>query len=237
VLIDLGFSCREVERRLRLAGADPAEVRAVIVTHEHVDHVRGLPVFLRRHPVPVYLTPGTLRALGGLPEERGGARAELISPGREFRVGLFRLLPFSVPHDASEPIGLSISWGGPLVAYATDLGHVSGRVAGHLRQGDVLVLESNHDLEMLRSGPYPWALKQRILGRRGHLSNEALAGFLAEGLAGIPHCLYLAHISEVNNERGLALLTSSLALARAGREGTAVRLTYRDQPSETLELG
>jgi phosphoribosyl 1,2-cyclic phosphodiesterase len=234
LLIDLGFSCREVVRRLTQVRVDPAAVRGVVLTHEHVDHVRGLQVFSRRFAPVIYLTPGTRRALGAELEQCAGEIRE-IHPGRPFNAGPFEVLSFPVSHDAAQPVGLSIAWSATVLGYATDLGRVDPGAGAQLRNSDVLVLESNHDLEMLKKGPYPWHLKQRILSSRGHLSNEALASYLAENGGRPPRELFLAHISQENNERELASFCSRQALRRIGAD-TGVRLTWQDRPSDTVEL-
>jgi len=234
LLIDAGFSCREIVRRLGQVGVDPAAVSAVVVTHEHVDHVRGLRVFARKYGPALYLTPGTRGALER-PLADVDAAIRTIIPGAVFNVGPFEVLPFPVSHDAAQPVGLSISVAGRVLGYATDLGRMDPAAGALLKNSDILVLESNHDLEMLKRGPYPWYLKQRILSEKGHLSNEALARYLAENGGEPPRELFLAHISQENNERELASFCSRQALRRIGAE-TGVRLTWQDRPSDTVKL-
>lgn len=235
LLIDLGFSCRETVRRLKEVGVDPSSVSSVVVTHEHIDHVRGLRVFSKNYRPTLYLTPGTRRALGSrLDDYRGEIRT--FEPGERFVSGPFSILPFPVSHDAAQPVGLKVSGAGSVLGYATDLGEVDSLTGETLRGSDILVLESNHDLEMLREGPYPWYLKQRILSARGHLSNEALAGYLAGNGGKPPRDLFLAHISQENNERELARFCSRQALRSIGAD-TGVRMTWQDRPSETVALG
>lgn len=234
LLIDAGFSCREVVKRLGQVGVDPAAVSAVVVTHEHVDHIRGLRVFARKYSPTLYLTPGTRRALE---QQLADVDTEIrtITPGHPFAAGPFEVLPFSVPHDAAQPVGLLVSSADSVLGYATDLGHVDSDAGALLKKSDILVLESNHDLEMLKKGPYPWHLKQRILGGKGHLSNEALARYLGENGGEPPRELFLAHISQENNDRELARFCSRQALRRIGAD-TGVRLTWQDRPSDTVEL-
>lgn len=234
LLIDVGFSCREVVKRLGQVGVDPAAVSAVVVTHEHADHVRGLRVFVRKFGPTLYLTPGTRQAL-----ERQLADVDTeirsIAPGSVFNTGPFQVLPFPVSHDAAQPVGLSVTCRGSVLGYATDLGMVDPGAGALLKNSDILVLESNHDLEMLKKGPYPWYLKQRILSGKGHLSNDALARYLAESDGKQPRELFLAHISQENNERELASFCSRQALRIKGAE-TGVRMTWQDRPSDTVEL-
>lgn len=235
LIIDLGFSCREVVRRLDLVGVDPFTVRGVVVTHEHVDHVRGLRVFAKKYRPTLYLTPGTRQALGSQLDEYAG-EIRNITPGTMFNVGPYDVLPFPVSHDAAQPVGLSVSGSGGTLGYATDLGQVDPGVGALLKDSDILVLESNHDLEMLKQGPYPWYLKQRILSGKGHLSNEALARYLSDNGGTPPRELFLAHISQENNERELASFCSRQALHGIGA-ATEVRMTWQDRPSDTVELG
>ncbi len=200
LLVDAGLSARETLRRLKELGRDPARVEAILVTHEHIDHARGVRVLARQLGVPVRGTAGTLDAL---PEEVPGAR-ELPS-GESERMGGFTVSPFSLPHDAADPVGFVLEAGGVRVGVATDLGCVTGLARERLAGCGALVLESNHDERMLMEGPYPWHLKQRIRSRRGHLSN----GDAAEMLAGLWHrrlrAVVLAHLSETNNLPRLAL--------------------------------
>ena len=234
LLIDVGFSCREVVKRLGQVEVNPAAVTGVVVTHEHVDHVRGLRVFARKYGPTLFLTPGTRQALD---RQLSDVDTEIrtITPGTVFDAGPFKVLPFPVSHDAAQPVGLSVSAAGCVLGYATDLGRVDPEAGALLKNSDILVLESNHDLEMLKKGPYPWYLKQRILSGKGHLSNEALARYLAENGGEPPRELFLAHISQENNERELASFCSRQALRRIGAD-TGVRLTWQDRPSDTVEL-
>jgi len=206
----------------------------VVVTHEHTDHVRGLRVFARKYAPTVYLTPGTRQVLDTVLADVD-AEVRTIEPGRVFNAGPFEVLPFPVSHDAAQPVGWSVRCSGSVLGYATDLGQVDPGTGALLKNSDVLVLESNHDLEMLKNGPYPWFLKQRILSGKGHLSNDALARYLAENDGRPPRELFLAHISQENNERELASFCSRQALRSKGA-ATGVRMTWQDRPSDTVEL-
>jgi phosphoribosyl 1,2-cyclic phosphodiesterase len=231
ILVDAGFSAREIDRRLRDREIDPAGLTALLLTHEHTDHVKGVERMVRRHRLPVYLTAGTGRGVdpqGVLPD------AIPFACGREFRIDTLTVRPFSISHDAGEPAGFTITANGIRIGIATDLGQPTALVRDHLQGCRVLILESNHDPDMLMSGPYPWFLKQRIRGRTGHLSNQD-SGLLLSDLvhAGLEHVV-LAHLSETNNTR-------EKALAEAGRvlSGSAVRLTAAAQgtPTPLLPLG
>jgi phosphoribosyl 1,2-cyclic phosphodiesterase len=202
LLVDAGLAAREILRRLAEIGISPAGLDAILITHEHADHIRGAGTLARKLKIPVFLSAPTLRASG---ECFKNARIVEFESGSSF---IFRDLlfdPFPITHDASDPVGFIIECGDGRVGVATDLGIGTRLVADKLKGCGALVLESNHDEEMLLNGPYPWHLKQRIKSRHGHLSNRdsaALLGDIAhDGLAGV----FLAHISEVNNDPRFAL--------------------------------
>ena len=209
ILVDAGFSCRETLRRMRLAGLDPEATDAILITHEHTDHVAGIERLARVLKVPVYMTAGTREGWQRYLRDQVGTRTkvtriESFPPGVGFTVGDIQVLPFTIPHDAADPVGFTLGIEGVKAALVTDLGCVPANVVEHLRGCDVLMIESNHDLEMLRVGPYPWPVKQRVLSRVGHLSNEALAEFLRQHYDGSATYLILAHLSEQNNHPEIA---------------------------------
>ncbi len=198
LLIDAGISRRELQKRLAAIGEDLAELDAVLITHEHCDHTTGLVAIVKASGgrLPVYLTQHTAPCL-----EWGDCvpTVETFQAGCGFTVGEFDIASFTIPHDAADPVGYTISAQGIKLAIATDLGYIPDSLRVHFRQTDVLILESNHDLEMLRVGPYPWSVKQRVMSRRGHLSNEVTAEFIRQDLDGRVSTLILGHISEHNN--------------------------------------
>lgn len=212
LLLDAGRSARQLENMLKLCGIDPLALQGILVTHEHTDHVSGLRVFARKYSLPVFASTGTLQALGGMLEgvETHPAEAGLQLAGMTVE-------PFHTSHDCAEPMGFCVKTeDGRRFALATDLGFLSEEVQESLLGADFVVLESNHDLEMLRTGPYPYPLKRRILSDRGHLSNDICAGFLPElAKSGVKRFL-LAHLSRENNAPDLALETSLSALVQAG---------------------
>jgi phosphoribosyl 1,2-cyclic phosphodiesterase len=221
ILVDAGFSAREIDRRMRCRELDPGRLNAILLTHEHTDHVRGIERLVRRHRLPVYLTAGTL---AGAPSLRELPELSTITCGREFRIDSLTVRPFSIAHDARDPSGFSIGANGDRIGIATDLGHATALVQEHLRGCRLLILEANHDPQMLVDGPYPWFLKQRIRGRNGHLSNPESMALLAEVLhPGLEHVV-LAHLSETNNSPEIALREAAKVL-----EGTRVRLAAAAQ--------
>jgi len=206
LLLDAGFSCRELERRMRLVGIDPATIGALVLTHEHEDHVRGAGRFALRHRLPVWATAGTLQGTA-LPDDVMG-RVERLESGRPVEVVGFAVEPFAIPHDAREPVGFVVETPGrQRIGLVADLGCRSRLAWGRLTELDLLLLEANHDLEMLRSGPYPWSLKQRVAGRHGHLSNLDAAEGLPELLTDRLRAVVLYHLSCTNNSPALAAAT------------------------------
>ena len=221
ILVDAGFSARDIDRRMRSRGLDPARLNAVLVTHEHTDHVRGIERLVRRHGLPVYLTAGTHQEaapLHPLPE------IYPVACGSEFRINTLAIRPFSIAHDARDPAGFTIASNGIRIGIATDLGHVTAMVREHLRGCRMLIVEANHDPEMLMDGPYPWFLKQRIRSRTGHLSNQESCQLLADILHPGLEQVVLAHLSETNNTPAKALAEIATILA-----GTRIRLTAASQ--------
>ena len=288
ILVDAGLSCRELFRRMKLAGEEPETLDAIIVTHEHSDHVGGLAVTARKLGIPVYFTEGTHRAwmrwltprrqmtyaqwleqcrkqaaerqaeaetaqfdaaceadeseadatseaecspvaLDAAPDPAIGPDAPSRTPSRKeeptwlpsveyfragepFEIGDIAISPFTIPHDAADPVGFVFRAAGVRMAVATDLGYIPPNIKAQLKGVDLLLLESNHDLEMLRDGPYPWSVKQRVLSRVGHLSNETAANYLEKEYDGQAAYVILAHLSESNNLPELARVTAERAL-------------------------
>jgi phosphoribosyl 1,2-cyclic phosphodiesterase len=298
ILVDAGLSCRELFRRMRLAGEEPETLDAIVVTHEHQDHVGGLAVTARNLGIPVYFTEGTHRAWmrwlkprrqmtyaqwleqcrkqaaerqaeaetvqsdaegdpddpeaepvpasqleparqaasSGQPPSRKEdptwlPAVEYFQAGQPFEIGDIAVSPFTIPHDAADPIGFVFRAEGVRIAFATDLGYIPPNVKAQLNGVDLLLLESNHDLEMLRDGPYPWQVKQRVLSRVGHLSNEAAAQFLENGYDGQAAYVILAHLSESNNLPELARVAAERALnGRASLLANRVLLAAQHEP-------
>lgn len=234
LLIDAGFSCRELERRMAAIGLDPATVAGIVLTHEHGDHVKGVPRFSRRFSVPVYATRGTLSRLR-LP--KFAPDSVVLRAGQALEVGPFRLDPFAVSHDAREPIGMVIETdAGHRLGVAADLGVRDREAWSRLRDLDAMVLESNHDLEMLMRGPYPWRLKQRIAGDRGHLSNADAASGVTELVGDRLAWVVLYHLSKVNNRPAIAEETVGEALAKVGARAE-LHVSSQTVPLPWMDVG
>jgi phosphoribosyl 1,2-cyclic phosphodiesterase len=303
ILVDAGLSCRELFRRMKLAGEEPRTLDAIIVTHEHLDHIGGLAVTARKLGIPVYFTEATHRAwmrwitprrhmtyvqwielchkqaaarqaealkridececdepeddsVAGpvaAPEQAGAARengaaeprpdparlpsVQYFEAGRPFQIGDITVSPFTIPHDAADPVGFVFHAEGVRMAVATDLGYIPPNVKAQLKSVDLLLLESNHDLEMLRDGPYPWSVKQRVLSRVGHLSNEAAADFLETTYDGQAAYVILGHLSESNNLPDLARVAAERALSgRPSLLANRLMLAAQHEPLQPISF-
>ncbi len=312
ILVDAGLSCRELLKRMYMANEDPAAIDALLITHEHQDHVQGLAVLARKLGVPVYFTRATHRAwmrwmlpnkrityaawlaqrqqdlaqrageqaspdAAPIEEAEGGegenamasaapSAAPSVEPGTApgtssaqpekaqedpcrlpgveyfaagsgFSIGDIAITPFTIPHDAADPVGFVFESEGIRMGIATDLGYMPPNVKMAIRNCDVLMLESNHDLEMLRDGPYPWSVKQRVMSRVGHLSNEAAADFLENNYDGNASYVVLAHLSESNNLPELARVTAERALRdRMSLLTNKLLLAHQNAPLEPICL-
>lgn len=213
VLVDCGFTLRETVRRLALFGLAPDDLAAVLITHEHGDHVRGAGALARKYGVPLYSTFGTARAVTGKPAGFQSTLWREVRPGRAFEVADLTVTPVTVPHDAREPCQYRFSWRDRELGVLTDLGSLTPHVVDCYRECDALVLECNHDPELLASGPYPASLKRRVGGNYGHLSNEQAATLLGHCNVDRLQHLVLSHLSEQNNtpEHALAQIHRAVA--------------------------
>jgi phosphoribosyl 1,2-cyclic phosphodiesterase len=242
LLVDAGISCRETFKRLKAAGDDPHSLSAVLITHEHSDHVYGLAMLAKKLSVPVFMTGATHQAWAKAMRDESGdspamARLEVFRSGHSFQIGDIQVMPFTIPHDAADPVGFTFRAEGVKLGFATDLGYMPASVKDHLRGCDVLVMESNHDVEMLRVGPYPWSVKQRVMSRVGHLSNEALAEFFAKDYDGGAAYVVLAHLSEQNNHPELARGAAEKALGpRQTLLHNRVLLAAQAEPMQPIRL-
>jgi len=278
---------------MKLADEEPETLDAILITHEHSDHVNGVAVTARKLGIPVYFTEGTHRAwmrwisprrqmtykqwleqihkqaaerqaeaettvAEGEPDENDLAEdaeaaepvapvkakdpawlpaVEYFAPGEPFEIGDISISPFTTPHDAADPCGFVFCAEGVRIGFATDLGYIPPNVKAQLKDLDLLLLESNHDLEMLRDGPYPWSVKQRVLSRVGHLSNEAAAGFLEDDYDGQAAYIILAHLSESNNLPELARVAAERALnGRASLLANMLLLAKQHEPLSPISF-
>ncbi len=235
ILVDAGFSARDLERRLSSVGQTPEALDAIVITHDHGDHTRGAGVFSRRHGTPVFMTEPTLGACSSL--FRGTEDVRLYRAGFPFVVGTLEVQPFLTVHDAREPVAVALHdlSRGYKLGVATDLGRPTAQVRHALSACDLLVLEANHDPGLLHQSTYPVSVKARITSGHGHLSNEAAAQFALEllhpGLVGV----ILAHLSAECNRPELAELVVGGALTKAGFRGL-VRVADQDKPTPLLDL-
>lgn len=217
MLVDAGISCRRICTGLKELGVEPTELAGVLITHEHSDHISGLTTLTKQLKLPVYASPGTGRQLC----YRIAFLEELlrpVAPGEGFSVGGLAIESFPTSHDAAESVGYALSAGGRKAAVVTDLGYVTGAVLRGIRGADLLVAEANHDVEWVQSGPYPYHLKARILGDRGHLSNEAGAELAALAAESGTRAVVLAHLSRENNTPARAWETAARRLRSMGCE-------------------
>ena len=227
LLVDLGFSVREAEKRLQKLGRTPEDIDAILVTHEHSDHIQGVPGFARKYDLPVYLTHGT-----GSQADLS-CRTHVVNIHRSFELGDILVEPVAVPHDAREPCQYIFSANNMRIGILTDLGHVSSHVRESYASCDALVLETNHDEAMLKEGPYPWPLKQRVGGDLGHLSNFQ-AGTLLESMdLDRLRFLLLSHLSEQNNQP--ALVMDAIEPLVRGR-ATDVRVSEQNTVTGWIDL-
>lgn len=221
ILLDAGLSCRETFKRLKSLGESPQSISAILITHEHSDHIYGLATLAKKLRIPVFMTAATHHAWSRSMRVENGERPQLerlekFESGHRFQVGDIEVKPFTIPHDAADPVGFTFRAEGIKVSFATDLGYLPVNVRDHLRGSDILVMESNHDLEMLRGGPYPWSVKQRVASNVGHLSNHKLADFFTGDYDNGAAFVVLAHLSEQNNHPEIARREAEKALAERG---------------------
>jgi phosphoribosyl 1,2-cyclic phosphodiesterase len=230
ILIDAGLSGIEIQRRLNAVDQDPESLKAIIITHEHSDHVKGAGILSRRYNIPLYITKKTWKACSNIGKIKD---LQFFKCGIPFKINQITINPFSISHDAIDPVGLTLEYKAYKLGIATDLGIATALVKDHLNNSHILYLESNHDPEMLINGSYPWHLKQRIKGRTGHLSNIDAKNLLQELNADNLKHVILAHLSEENNSphkaakevlKGLNGSDITLHVARPDQPGSIIKL-------------
>ncbi len=235
ILVDAGISCKEADRRLAEAGIDPEAIQAVCITHEHADHISAIGVMQRKRNVALYANSATIEAINAV-GKLAGLKWNVFEAGQAFEIGGLTVEPFSVPHDAYDPVGFCMSDGSSRIGIVTDMGMVTGLVREKLRDCGVIIIESNHDSEMLKASGRPWSLKQRIGGRHGHMSNSQACELLGEIASPALKAVYLAHISSDCNERDKAMQRARSALDSRGCSTVSVEVTYASQATGVMEF-
>jgi phosphoribosyl 1,2-cyclic phosphodiesterase len=239
ILIDCGLSCKKIAAALASIGENPSELSAILVSHEHVDHIRGAGVVSRKFGVPVYANRNTWDAmessLGPIPADR-----KMEFEGQtEFYIGDVLVRTFPIPHDAVEPVGFNFFAGDKKITIATDIGHINRKLLDYIMESDLILIESNHDLEMLKVGRYPWSLKRRIMGDKGHLSNDMAAKVVAYMAEKGTKNFVLGHLSKENNFPQLAYQTVYNALNEkcicAGQD-VVLEVALRDSVGKVIEI-
>ena len=239
VLVDAGVSCAKIVSELDKIGVKPDGIKAILVTHEHADHISGAGIFSRRFDVPVYATEGTWRGMEEKIGEIASKNVRLTDATQDFFIDGMNVVPFPLPHDALAPCGYSFYLGGVKATVATDIGCVRDSWMKAALGSDLVLLESNYDPDMLKAGKYPYALKTRILGRKGHLSNEDAGRAAAQLIAGGAKTLLLGHLSKENNFPELARMTVECALREAGidpENDASLAVANRDRMSGLYAL-
>lgn len=235
ILIDAGISARRIEQALSGLGLSAADLQGICVTHEHSDHIQALPLLQRKYGIPLFANAGTVQSMAQKPKF-AGMQWHIFSNGQPFTVGDFVIEPYSIPHDAYDPVGYIVQWHHIRIGFATDIGLPTHLIKQRLKGCHALLLETNHDHELLQEADRPWSLKQRIAGRQGHLSNQQAADLLVEVAGPELQCVYLAHLSAECNHPHLALSTLKRALQHAGRGDIDLQMTFPNAPSACWSL-
>lgn len=214
LLVDAGISAKKIEAGLQKLQVEGKDIQGLLITHEHSDHIKGVGILARRYGLPIYATEGTISQMKGMSSlgtiDEG--LYHVVHADQKFRIGDVEIEPFRISHDAAEPVAYRFRCGEKSAAVATDMGVYNDYIVEHLKDLDVLLLEANHDIQMLQVGPYPYPLKQRILGERGHLSNESAGQLLCRILHDNMKKIYLGHLSKENNYAELAYETVKLEI-------------------------
>ncbi len=228
--MDCGLSGKQAETRLAAQGIDAASIKAILVTHEHSDHIHGVGTLSRRYDIPVYANSGTMEHVGKVKGR------EIFQTGKDFSVGPVQVTPFSIAHDAVDPVGFVLKAHGFKLVVVTDLGRVTTLVREHVQGANAILLESNHDQEMLQGCSYTWELKQRISSTHGHLCNEAAGQLLEEVMHPELFHVVLGHLSENSNTPQLALQTANRYLDQCGERSSGLRTLLCGNVYESLPI-
>jgi len=235
ILIDAGFSLRQIRQRLATIGRTPENLTGILVTHEHSDHVQGLLQLGQKLRIPIYCNRATQDAL--YYQLRSRLECRLFVTGNSFELEDVLVESFSIPHDAQDPVGFLLQTSEGNIGFLTDLGHATKLATERVRRANVLVLESNHDIKLLQDCPHrPWSLKQRILGRHGHLSNEAAADLAEQIMSSELHQLFLGHLSGECNRPEIAYDVMNRRLQQLGASHVRLEITSQSVPCPTVTL-
>jgi phosphoribosyl 1,2-cyclic phosphodiesterase len=235
ILIDAGFSCRQIRKRLASIGRAPENLTGILITHEHSDHIQGLAALTDKVRVPIYCNRATKETIEF--QLKRPLEHRLFETGGSFELGDVLVETFMVPHDAQDPVGFLLRTAAGNIGFLTDLGHVTRLVLERVRPANVLVLEANHDVKLLQECAHrPWSLKQRILSRHGHLSNEAAADAAEQIMSANLNRLYLGHLSRECNRPDLAYRVMAERMQRIGANHVHLQMTSQAAPSATLEM-
>ena len=234
ILVDAGFSGKRIEALLQSIEVDPRSIDGILVTHEHIDHIRGVGVLSRRYDIPIYANESTWQAMTPIIKEVKSHNIKLFDTNKNFDLNDLDIYPFMVSHDSIEPVGYIINYKNKKISIITDTGWVNNTTKSLLKNSDLYFLESNHDIRMLREGSYPWSLKKRIMSSKGHLSNDDAGMILGDILSGFGETVLLAHLSKDNNRPEIAYNTVSNFITSSGLDldrDIKLALTYRDKTS------
>lgn len=238
ILVDAGLSGKKIVHLLDQVGVSGQEIDAILITHEHIDHIRGAGILSRRFDLPIFANEGTWSQMSNQLGKISQANCQVFTGA--FSLGKMDIKPFAIPHDAADPIGYVIRVGKDKVGIATDMGQVTPTVLNALKGVNHVILEANHDLEMLKYGHYPWNLKKRIMSERGHLSNDDCGACVVKLAEYCTPCIYLAHLSKDNNIPELAYLTVKNTIEDYGlslNKDVRLELTFRDRPTNLFKVG
>lgn len=237
LLIDAGLSCKRITELLSKIGVDPRQLSAILITHEHVDHVRGVNILSKKYDLPVYANADTWSMLKAPLKDVAPKNVCVFESDRDFYLAGVRVLPFSVPHDAIHCVGFTVSAAGHKIGVCTDLGHVDARILSILSGCDLLLFEANHDVDMLMAGNYPYLLKKRILSGIGHMNNDDCGKALVKlHETGVKNVI-LGHLSKENNHPALAMVAVRAALEEAGiAEDMQIAIAAREEPTGVFEI-
>lgn len=234
VLIDAGLSGKKVEDLLTAIKVCPTTIDSILVTHEHRDHIKGVGVLSRRYDIPIYANAGTWSGMWGVIGEIKNKNIKIFETNKFFQLRDLDIYPFGIFHDATEPVGYCLYYKNEKISILTDTGCVNNEIKDNIKGSSIYLIESNHDIKMLKEGKYPWFLKERIMSPHGHLSNEDAGDLIADIVKGKGEKVLLGHLSKENNTPFLAYNTVKRILRGVGikaQKDISLDLTFREKPS------